>query len=277
MNKIRKHLSGLRIKLFGERRSLVREEFLGRELLVYKNTIRRGKVGGDDAWFYRLAKESIIIFDVGAHVGHTAMLANLGGNPSNIVLIDSNPLALTFAAGNLINNNMAHNCHFIVAFISDRLSEKVKFFTVGSDAAGSMYPLHASVASRLNSWYWVETETLDHIVDRLRLVPDLVKVDVEGAETLVLRGATKLVNRGSPRWIVEVHSRGEMNVENNASEILKWCEENQYSCWYMAEELLLVSPHPVRKRGRCHFLLIKKGLPYPEELKGIREGSEILV
>ena len=37
-------------------------------------------------------------------------------------------------------------------------------------------------------------------------MPDLVKIDIEGAEMLALRGAKKMLSSGMPTLLIEVHS-----------------------------------------------------------------------
>jgi FkbM family methyltransferase len=52
----------------------------------------------------------------------------------------------------------------------------------------------------------VRCETLDHAVE-LFGVPEFVKVDTEGGEAGVLRGAPKLLALGKTRWMIEFHTR----------------------------------------------------------------------
>jgi FkbM family methyltransferase len=52
----------------------------------------------------------------------------------------------------------------------------------------------------------VKTETLDSIVAS-RSPPDLLKIDIEGAEIDALRGASRLIAEKRPVLLVEVHSQ----------------------------------------------------------------------
>jgi hypothetical protein len=51
----------------------------------------------------------------------------------------------------------------------------------------------------------IETITLDTFCGELGRTPDLMKIDVEGAELLVLRGATQLLHKFHPAIILAVH------------------------------------------------------------------------
>jgi hypothetical protein len=54
---------------------------------------------------------------------------------------------------------------------------------------------------------YVEGETLDHFVFQgENPVPDFLKIDVEGAEALVLQGATRLLAEVRPMMIIELHN-----------------------------------------------------------------------
>jgi FkbM family methyltransferase len=54
----------------------------------------------------------------------------------------------------------------------------------------------------------VTTRTIDSIIEEAGRVPKLVKMDIEGAELLALRGATKLISGGfgPPPWFVIEYS-----------------------------------------------------------------------
>lgn len=132
------------------------------------------------------------IFDVGANIGQSAVLMLFHKHIEKIVLIDPNPKALSMAAENLILNNLSQNATFITAFLSSRNGDVVDFYTVGVGAAGSKFRGFATTARKLNSYFKVNTLSLDSIVENTKVSPELVKIDVEGAEIDVLNGATKL-------------------------------------------------------------------------------------
>lgn len=69
----------------------------------------------------------------------------------------------------------------------------------------------------------VETVALDDVVDRR---PDLVKVDVEGAEWLALRGAERTLFEGeSPHLIVELNQCASEAFGYHPREVLEWIME----------------------------------------------------
>src|SRR5205809_7552038 len=76
--------------------TLVQADLLDRPLLVRDGTIR-STVDYDDAWFFACARHAEVIFDVGANVGFTALLALLAQNAKLLLLVDAYPEALLVA------------------------------------------------------------------------------------------------------------------------------------------------------------------------------------
>jgi FkbM family methyltransferase len=62
--------------------------------------------------------------------------------------------------------------------------------------------------ARSNSRIAVNVVSLDELLEEGKIeLPSVIKIDVEGAETSVLRGAKQFLNRHRPKLFVEVHSR----------------------------------------------------------------------
>lgn len=245
--------------------------FLGRQVDVIAGAV--GKADYDDAWLVALSRDATVVFDVGCNMGQSSLLLLVPGAVRDAVLVDPNPLALSIAAENLIRNGLEARTRFVCAFMSDADGDEVEFFTVGAGAAGSMYKGHAKTAAALRRSTRVPTISLDALIARTGLVPDLVKIDVEGAESKVLAGATQLASRQKARFFVEVHSPPELPMRENAQRLLTWCRENRYRPWYLKEKLLLESVDLVAHRGRCHWLLLPHEESLPEYLRGIEQGA----
>lgn len=229
----------------------------------------------DDAWWYALASRYEIIFDIGANVGYSSILACVKNSNKTILLADPNPLALVQAKDNLDHNGMGANKRYVNAFVGERKGEQVKFYTLGTGSAGSMFGSHADSARAVNAWYMVDTTTLDDILTETGISPQLVKIDVEAAESYVLRGAVKLAQQQQAVFMVEMHAPPEMPMLKNAGLVLDWCVANDYHAYYMKEHQPLNDAQLIAHRGRCHLLLLPQGQPYPEYLKEIQEGDEI--
>lgn len=123
-----------------------------------------------------LCRPGLAVFDIGAQFGYDALLmAKLTGGP--VVSVECDSLAIEGMRRNFEAN-----------------PSLAPLLTVWHAAAG------ATTDER------VGTITLDDLADRT-FVPDVVKIDVEGAEVDVLAGARLLLGRRRPDCLVEVHSR----------------------------------------------------------------------
>lgn len=246
----------------------------GVSLKTVKETIRK-KIDQDDAWFFHLATHNEVIFDIGANVGYTALLALIQNPDRRYILVDPNPLALADASKNLLLNSLGDNASYIPAFVSETEGEKVKFYTIGTGAAGSIYRSYAVSASKLDSWYYVKTTTLDAIYQYYNVIPDLVKIDVEGAEYSVLLGATELASHKKTIFFIEMHSNDEMPMVENAQHILDWCKQVNYKVLYLKEQLEVTNPKMIAHRGKCHLLLVPIGQGFPEYLINIKQSAPL--
>jgi len=251
-----------------------REQVLGRDVEVRWGTIRP-EVDYDDAWLYACLQRAKIVFDVGANVGGASLIGLLCPNVEQVVLIEANPDALSVAAQNLIRNHLSDRARFVAAFADEVSDRVVEFWTVGTGAAGSMYPGAAATAARHRSATRVSTITLDELVAAYGVVPDFVKIDVEGAEGNVLRGARETARHLQSRFLVEMHSQPELTMAKNAEQVLAWADELGYAAWYLSDAVKLESPSTIEHRGRCHLLLQPATWGYPEWLRGIKQSTPL--
>lgn len=164
----------------------------------------------------RLLKKGETILDVGAHIGFTVerFYSILNGqcdvwafepNPRNFKILDANVRALGSSRINLINSAVGEY-DGKAAFYDNRRHGAISRFTATRGAG------------RYNgSLYWKDSEEIT--VDSIRLDtflerhsdvhPTFVKIDVEGAAEMVLRGAAKLLERHRPGIHCEFHGADE--------------------------------------------------------------------
>lgn len=253
---------------------LVQARVLGRELLVSDGTLR-GQADYDDAWLLACALRAENVFDVGAHTGDSALLVLLSRSVKRIVLIEANSAALAIAANNLILNHVSEKAHFVSAFAGDVNNSSVTFWTIGTGAAGSMYKTHATSAAKRNSFMEVPTVTIDSLCESYGVIPDLIKVDVEGAEHKVLLGSRDCALQNETRFLVEMHSNPDVPMAMNATNVLAWCRSVSYRAWYLKEGICCEESAQIQHRGRCHLLLQPSSWQYPEWLKGIKQSADL--
>jgi FkbM family methyltransferase len=267
-----KLLRAYRLKWFGAKYPVKQIQFMNKSYWVTDGAVRP-KADQGDAWYFELCLNAHSIFDIGANTGATGILALQNKNLKRLTLVDPNPLALTQAAGNLIRNGISPKVNFVNAFVGEEDGASVKFYTLGTGEAGSFLPGHAQSASASNSFYYVPSRTIDSIVDEVGFIPDFAKIDVEGAENLVLKGSTGLAAKQSTLFMVELHAPPELPMVENATFVIKWCKENKYTPWYLRDKVVLKTSDQVADRGKCHILLVPEGKEFPSYLSNIQERA----
>jgi len=86
----------------------------------------------------------------------------------------------------------------------------------------------------------VEAVTLDDLVDRKgSLRPSLIKIDVQGAEMLVLQGAPDILKRSRPALFVELSEDALRRFGSSVSEIIRHLSQRDYQSYW----LMRAGPH----------------------------------
>jgi FkbM family methyltransferase len=132
-----------------------------------------------------------IVFDVGANIGAFTLLAAKRG--AHVHAFEPDPANYEALVSNIKRNDLAVS------------TEQMAIGDSTGTASFDRPPSENSGLGRLTEkGIPVRIETLDNYCGRRGVFPDLLKVDVEGAETLVLSGARKLLStRGAPTLIIE--------------------------------------------------------------------------
>jgi FkbM family methyltransferase len=111
---------------------------------------------------------------------------------------------------------------------------------VAAAARGSMFleinPLHPAdhKLSRDGTGLRVDAIALDDLIpDKGPLRPCLVKIDVQGAEMLVLEGATEILKVAKPALFVELHEEGLKKFGTSVSAILTHLSQYDYAPYWL--------------------------------------------
>jgi FkbM family methyltransferase len=178
-------LAGMRVRIPGSRR--IRLSVVAGNIRIHRLIDAAARRGG-------------VIVDVGAHTGYnTVYAAHLVGTHGRVLAVEPTDDARAVLRENLSTNHLTNVTVFSGAAGASR-GEREFFIRGGTSAVNSLFPdsFYAAVTATTR----VEVASLDELVDG---IPDLVKIDVEGAELDVLRGMTRLLALPGMRLIVEWH------------------------------------------------------------------------
>jgi FkbM family methyltransferase len=142
------------------------------------------------------------IYDVGAHIGFFSMVLARCFQQAQVFAFEPNPRNYERLALNVGRNELAARITLVDRALSDE-SQRTQFHIGESTWSGSLIRDHRD---NYNADFSIVTATLDELVFRDHYPPpELIKIDVEGAEVQVLRGGTKVLQCYKPTLIIEVH------------------------------------------------------------------------
>jgi FkbM family methyltransferase len=125
-----------------------------------------------------------------------------------------------------------------------------------------MYQLRAGIPDNADkSLVAVQTVSLDDFCDRTGVRPDVVKIDVEGAEMSVLRGMTRILAETKPVLFLELHPYHLPKFGTSTNEVLTFLVGRGYSVVEIANmrdyasrtELKGLTPASVLKKNTMLF------------------------
>ncbi|MFH1344275.1 MAG: FkbM family methyltransferase [Pseudomonadota bacterium] len=215
-------LFGLVTKLGIHRLPLFNRVFLA-SYAIYKQFIEAGPIDR----LREFAPEGALVIDVGANIGFFSLrFARWVGNSGKVIAIEPED----------------HNYDSLVAALGrEGLSGRVDALKAVAAAESGMRlleinPLHPAdhKLSRDGTGLPVTAVTLDGLVqDKHRLSPALVKIDVQGAEMLVLEGAADILKLAGPALFIELHEAGLGKFETSVSAILDHLSGHGYQPYWL--------------------------------------------
>jgi len=155
--------------------------------------------------FQQLVSPGDVVIDIGANWGlHTLYLSKLVGTNGRVIAVEPFAAALRELEWH-VRENDCRNVQIVAAALSNTNGKAA--FTPGHSAYTGHLSVIDSSTSAPHSNQTVETRTLDSLVDDLALERvRLIKLDVEGAESLVLGGASETLRKLAPLLIVDLHT-----------------------------------------------------------------------
>lgn len=153
----------------------------------------------------RFLKKGMVVLDIGAHHGfYTILAAKKVGSSGRVVAFEPSPRELRRLAFHLKVNHIV-NVEVEPFALASEDGQRMLFLVDGRDTGcNSLRPPAVSEPTREIN---VKTKSLDDYLGQHQNIGniDLVKMDVEGAELEVLKGAARLLRRNPrPVFMVEV-------------------------------------------------------------------------
>ena len=179
----------------------------------------------------RLAPGAVLI-DVGAHIGYFTMKGAAKVGPTGRVLsFEPNPETLEQLRSNVIASHVERIVTVAPVAASDRDQQLTLYAAHGvNTGASSLSKENAGAFDEKPQGYSVRARPIDDVVAELGLTRvDAIKIDVEGAEVSVLRGAVKTLTKFHPKLVIEVDERQLAGFGTKPSDIENLLKEAGYN------------------------------------------------
>lgn len=148
--------------------------------------------------FARTVRPGDVVFDLGANAGfYTLLSAKLAGPTGRVVAFEPVPRNLGYLRRHLAING-CENVTVVAAAVADRLG-RARFHDGPAHTVGAL----ADEGEAIEGEYEVDVTTIDDVAG---VVPKVIKIDVEGAEAAVLRGARRVLREVRPILLLSTHS-----------------------------------------------------------------------
>jgi FkbM family methyltransferase len=217
------------VRIFGIEMTFT-NHFLGKRKFYCKSRVeffRTVNYGKEEAFlgaFLYLINEHDIIWDIGASVGLVSVYS--AGFSKQVVSFEPDSRIFKQLQRNIELNRFDKKVQAINLGISDSLGEVI----LNSDGVDGFSPSLSNLSRHSNSEV-IKVNSIDNIISEGNITkPTVLKIDIEGAEILALRGAKKLLtSTGKPRALfIEVHPDFLLEFESSADEITHMIKSYDY-------------------------------------------------
>lgn len=143
-------------------------------------------------------KDSKYIIDVGANLGNHTVFFSKKCSVKKLLAIEPYPDNFS-----LLQQNVADNRLSAVICVNEAASDKAGYAVFGNTAQDNLGAVSVTVgANKIDGS--VKVTTLDSLIQKYKIIPDFVKIDVEGSELSVLRGMSSVLKKHKPKLWLEV-------------------------------------------------------------------------
>ena len=151
----------------------------------------------------RVIKPGNTVFDIGAHVGfYTLLFSALVGGNGRVFAFE--PFYENIS--NLLRHIQKNNCRRNVTVCQTAVSDKRKLSRFTDGLSSYTGTILETIQSNPILSYYVPAVSLDELVEMEEFpIPDVIKMDVEGAESDVLWGSRSLMEKNGPAWFISLH------------------------------------------------------------------------
>lgn len=207
-----------------------------------------------------LVRRGVVCYDVGANLGFfTVLLGRLSGPTGSVYAFEPVPGNAVMIEKNARLNRMANINVLRVALSSTDGSGELLLARHIGGAVLSGAGVPPDPAGRVT----VEIRAIDTLVDERQIEPpDVVKIDVEGAELDVLQGMQKVLRTRAPLIVLELDDETEAACESKLAACRSFLDALQYRV------ARLPNAYPDNRWFVRHLVALPKATVGPDSVAG---------
>ncbi len=200
----------------------------------------------------KFLKENMTFVDVGANQGEFALFAAKRVSKGSVLAFE--PMSLYF--DRLVSNvslNRLDNVKCLRLGLSDRSGEVPIYFNeddeLNNEGNASLFPQGEKEGEK----EVITLATLDEMVKEHGIEKvDFIKIDVEGNEWPVLRGAEQVLRKFKPVLMVELNAETATNAGYEIGDMVSWLQSLGYNPFQMSRKGL----EPLKIRPFCNAIFL---------------------
>ncbi len=173
--------------------------------------------------FLSWLKPGTVFYDIGANVGYHSLTANSVIQSGTIYAFEPMPLVRAIFEEHMqLNSKLIINKNIVLLPIAVSNEEKeVEFSNDETHRDGNTYILGSYIFNGTGNKIKVPCQSIDGLIAQGYKIPDIIKIDVEGAEYDVLLGAKKTLERYQPHILLATHDCHLPGVQQKCVDLLK--------------------------------------------------------
>ena len=231
---IRQRLKPLFHRLLAQQGDGFRSVLPGGEVVVVSPAHRHITWNADEYTAFRSAvRPGDVVLEAGANVGaYTLLFGQWVGAAGRVVAFEPDPNAFEGLEQHLSINNVSDRVTAVAAAVADGQQDHIRLVLGESSGISRMASAIDGSASSVKD---VPAVSIDAYCATHRLTPQVIKIDVEGAELGVLKGARATIARGGPdlHLFVEMHPQLWPALGYSADDLRRECQSQ-----HLAAEML---------------------------------------
>lgn len=211
-------------------------------------------------WMKKLQLKKPVIFDVGANIGLYTICYSKIYNEFNIYAFEPVPKNFKALSSNIKKNKLKN-----IELNQFGLLDKKKDINIGipDHQVHERYKknindgLYSIFATKKN--FKIKAIPLDYFIKKKKIKKiDFIKIDVEGAESLVLKGGMQTIRKYKPIIQIEYNDLTKTLGKKNINHFKKFAKKNKYDIFYLTKNYKLKKNVNIQKNFISDLVFINK-------------------